>query len=394
MKTSTFKMIAVFAAVCLIGSVAAAKNGGGNNGGNHNNSNSGNKFSSFKFSQGANRVSNLNNNFNSNSNSFKSKSGLGVSIFQNSNHNNTSIAKKDIKVGQAFHKESVKVGSGIHVTLGGNSFKDKDCHDSCYKGRCYPYRDCYRGYCYNSYRYYPCYGQLTTVACYDVCRACEPFHCNYVILPGDSLYIVSLREYGTSSYARFIAQFNGMPESAVLIPGQMLQMPSIGADGSLSPSHAPNSAALLRNANAIAVGGFNPMPGNMGPVANNFGPMPGNLNPMTNDINPAIGTPNGISMAAPAAVEAPRPKVTLGSTLMINGQSFGDTSGAAQLRIGGAALKIEVVEWTGNSVKIRLPLLDMTGSTNADIEVLRADGSLASKTPVEIGTPNNVALAR
>jgi hypothetical protein len=42
-------------------------------------------------------------------------------------------------------------------------------------------------------------------------------------------------------------------------------------------------------------------------------------------------------------------------------------------------------------VKIRLPNLDLDSTMKADIEVVRADGSLASRTPVELSAASVVA---
>jgi hypothetical protein len=97
------------------------------------------------------------------------------------------------------------------------------------------------------------------------------------------------------------------------------------------------------------------------------------------------------TVASPIAVlpiaPATRTRVALGSMLMLNGQAFGDKPGGARLRISGMALPIEVVEWTPSAVKVRLPLVELAGVTPADIEVVRVDGSLASKTPVELTPP-------
>ena len=58
-----------------------------------------------------------------------------------------------------------------------------------------------------------------------------------------------------------------------------------------------------------------------------------------------------------------------------------------------------MLEWTTNSVKIRLPQVELASATKADIEVVRADGSLASKTgdradarrrPVALGQLSNL----
>ena len=67
--------------------------------------------------------------------------------------------------------------------------------------------------------------------------------------------------------------------------------------------------------------------------------------------------------------------MTVGSTLLVDGQTFGDKQGAARLRVSGLSLPIEVLEWTTSSVKIHLPTVELTSATKADIEVVRADGT-------------------
>ena len=54
-------------------------------------------------------------------------------------------------------------------------------------------------------------------------------------------------------------------------------------------------------------------------------------------------------------------------------------------------MKIPVVAWTANSVKISLPKSDQAGSTNADLEIVRADGSIASRTSLEVDSTEQVA---
>jgi hypothetical protein len=190
-------------------------------------------------------------------------------------------------------------------------------------------------------------------------QAYEPFHSTYVVLPGDSFYTVSLKEYATSSNAKYIAQFNNLPQTAALTPGQILRLPSISATRQLSPSRAPAAESFQNTSNSSQ-----------------------------------ITAHDSSSSASTAANEAPRPKVNVGSTLLVDGQTFGDKQGAARLRVGGAALKIEVLEWKTDAVKIRLPELALDSTANADIEVVRADGSLASKTGIELSTATEVVAAQ
>ena len=123
----------------------------------------------------------------------------------------------------------------------------------------------------------------------NVGQAFEPFHSTYNALPGDSFYTVSLKEFGTSKKAGAIAQFNGMPEDAALTPGQTLTIPSIAADGTLSPSESP----LAESSEA-----------------------------------PAANTTSVPATPAPFATagsddDAPRTAVPAGSTLLVDGQQFG-----------------------------------------------------------------------
>ena len=79
--------------------------------------------------------------------------------------------------------------------------------------------------------------------------------------------------------------------------------------------------------------------------------------------------------------------VPTGSTLQLDGQTLGNETGVARLRISGVAFPVEVVEWSPESTKIRLPKLDVGSATKAELEVLRADGSLASTNAIELTAP-------
>jgi hypothetical protein len=85
-----------------------------------------------------------------------------------------------------------------------------------------------------------------------------------------------------------------------------------------------------------------------------------------------------------ASAERPLATVAIGSVLSLDGQALGGERGIVRLRVNGLALPVEVLEWSAESVKIRLPELDLEGPMNAEIEVLRADGSPASKTAIEL----------
>lgn len=94
-------------------------------------------------------------------------------------------------------------------------------------------------------------------------------------------------------------------------------------------------------------------------------------------------------------VQPSRTLVAVGSILMINGQTFGNQPGGARLRINGMAMPVEVLEWTPAGVKVRLPQIEIAGVTPAEIEVIRGDGSLAAKSPIDLtGMPGQVAINR
>jgi len=67
----------------------------------------------------------------------------------------------------------------------------------------------------------------------------EPVNSTYVIEPGDTFYEVSLKMYSTSDAAQAIAMFNRIPLEVKLQPGTVVYLPSISADGMMTPSQAP-----------------------------------------------------------------------------------------------------------------------------------------------------------
>jgi hypothetical protein len=266
----------------------------------------------------------------------------------------------------------------------------------------------------------PVYVPTYVETCPIVIHECDPFHCSYVVLPGDSFHTVSLKEYGSHSNAVYIAQFNNMPLDAALVPGQTLMLPSISASGALSPSHAPVAGPLpsqplsgpapistqLPPANVVASAApvaSGKAVGSAKSIASRGGaPISGSVAPASGasaiaSPSPSPGSaPNGVPAvkgAAPAAA-AGRLKVAPGSMLMLNGQSLGDKPGIARLRIGAVTLKIEIARWTGSSVQIRMPQLELAGPTMADIEILRADGSPATKSAIELVAATELALAK
>jgi hypothetical protein len=217
----------------------------------------------------------------------------------------------------------------------------------------------------NTYPVYPYvqpYGQVYG-------QAFEPFHSWYICQPGDSFYAVSMKEYGTNGAANYISRFNRLPFNAALVQGQRLMLPSVSPNGVMTASRAP--APFVDATPGVGV-----------------------TNPTAKFTKPNSGTQTSLaSNVAVAASEPALPSVAVGSTLVLDGQVFGETAGVARLRIGGLSLPIEVLEWTNTSAKIRLPEVDLASPMKAEIEVLRADGSVASTTAVEL-KPTADRLAR
>lgn len=195
-------------------------------------------------------------------------------------------------------------------------------------------------------------------------RAYEPFHSTYYVQPGDTFYEIALKEYGTSGPTSHISRYNRLAPSAALVPGQMIWLPSISATGKLTASRAPRAA----NRNAAPA-----------PVAKS-----------TPKLNKAPAT----TVASKATVEdePDRATVPTGSVIKLEGQSLGEKQGVVRLKISNVALPVEVVEWSADSTKVRLPKLDVDGSMKAELEVVRADGTIAATNAIELTTaPTNLA---
>ena len=54
-------------------------------------------------------------------------------------------------------------------------------------------------------------------------------------------------------------------------------------------------------------------------------------------------------------------------------------------------MKLAIAQWAPNAVKVSLPKADQAGSTDADLEIVRADGSVASRTAIEVDSADAVA---
>jgi len=197
-------------------------------------------------------------------------------------------------------------------------------------------------------RYY-----VQPVLVYDRCYHPQFRYC--FVYPGDTWLTICQRNYGCTYLWKHIAMYNGLPVSAQLVPGQQLAMPVINANGSLAASNAPAPPA--------------------------FAPQ-----------NQQVAAPSQPAHSQATAGESEVPSAAVGATLMFSGESLGSETGLVRLRIGEMALPVEVVEWSDTSVKIQLPKMDLSGAMKAELEVLRADGSLASKSAIQL-TPAATRVA-
>jgi hypothetical protein len=203
----------------------------------------------------------------------------------------------------------------------------------------------------------------------------RPLHCYVWVLPGDTWYTISLREYGNSSFCHYIASYNGLSMSSPLIVGQQLRLPEIYSNGTLGVSYAPVPAPFVIPQAAAA------------PIATQNAMIAG---ASLNGDAAAAATPS--ANVRPAATESTLPSVAIGSMLVLDGQSFGGEQGIVRLRISSLTLPVEVLEWSASSAKVRLPELELAAAMRAELEVLRADGSLASKSAIQL-TPAATRLA-
>jgi hypothetical protein len=171
--------------------------------------------------------------------------------------------------------------------------------------------------------------------------------------------------------------------------GASMNAPSFNGAANGAPSmNAPTFGGAANGAANFAApnGAPSTFQGN-GPI------MPNSMPTMT---QPKIEAPT-VDVAPKANIrtvstEERLPSVAIGSVLTLDGQSLGDDRGTVRLVVNGLTLPIEVLEWNASVVKVQLPQLELAGALKAEIEVVRADGSLASKSAVEL-TPATNRLA-
>lgn len=195
---------------------------------------------------------------------------------------------------------------------------------------------------------------------YDRCY--HPDHCYVYVFPGDTWGSICHREYGNRNLWRNLVRYNGFRIGTPLVAGQKLMLPVINSDGSFETSNAPAGTPFVAQAQAAAP---------------------------AQSPQPSVPSANIQPESEPSL-----PNVAVGSTLALDGQQFGAAQGAVRLRISGMSLPAEVIQWNAANLKVKLPEMDLTSAVRADIEVFRADGSLASQSAVQL-TPavNHLALS-
>jgi hypothetical protein len=232
---------------------------------------------------------------------------------------------------------------------------------------CGGYGGGYGGYGYNNYGYNHkkvVVQKIYIEPRYDRCY--HPEHCYTYVFPGDTWGSICSREYGNRNLWKNLVSYNGFRSGANLFVGQKLMLPVINSDGSLAASDAPAGTPFIAQTPAVA--------------------------PVETTQFSAPSAPSAPSAKLQIESEPSLPSVAVGSTVTLDGQEFGSDQGAVRLRISGMALPAEVIEWNGSSAKVKLPAMDLTSAMRADIEVIRADGSLASQSAIQL-TPATNRLA-
>jgi hypothetical protein len=54
----------------------------------------------------------------------------------------------------------------------------------------------------------------------------EPVFANYIVVPGDTFEVISLKLFNTPGHTLFLASLNRLPANTLLIPGQVLVVPA------------------------------------------------------------------------------------------------------------------------------------------------------------------------
>jgi len=106
-----------------------------------------------------------------------------------------------------------------------------------------------------------------------------------------------------------------------------------------------------------------------------------------------LGQPEGLPAAPNAGPsDRPLPSIVIGSIMAINGQPLGENRGTVRLIVNGSPVALEIIEWSANAAKVRVPA-DLPAGAQAQIEILRADGSVVAKDAVQLAAGPKLATA-
>ena len=77
-------------------------------------------------------------------------------------------------------------------------------------------------------------------------------------------------------------------------------------------------------------------------------------------------------------------QVSVGATITLHGQGFGQHAGRVAIKYGQLLLATPTVKWDDSAARIVVPQVGLLGSAKATFLVMRADGSVASEIPFEL----------
>jgi hypothetical protein len=103
------------------------------------------------------------------------------------------------------------------------------------------------------------------------------------------------------------------------------------------------------------------------------------------------GLPNGQPAVQNAAPNGrPLPSIVIGSLMSIGGQQLGNERGMVHLTVNGTTQMLEIVEWNANGAKVKVPA-NLPAGVQAQLEIIRADGSIVTKDQVQLAAGQKLA---
>jgi hypothetical protein len=96
---------------------------------------------------------------------------------------------------------------------------------------------------------------------------------------------------------------------------------------------------------------------------------------------------------APAAAGSKFPQVPVGSTLTLQAKDLGHANGQVLLVMDKLTMGMQINEWSNDYATATLPLIGVTGRTESEIVVVKADGHAASSVKVELVPAQQQAAA-